>query len=85
MADRPPYSDSSHDPDDDPDLGLDRELTTGAPRWVKVFVIIALVLTLLLVVLLFSGGGPGGHGPSRHASSGDVAGHTPPTGGYGSS
>lgn len=48
--------------------GTDRELTTGAPRWVKVFAIIALVLAVLVVSLLLAGGGPGGHGPGRHMS-----------------
>jgi hypothetical protein len=33
------------------------------PRWVKVFVTVALVVVALLVVLLVFGGG---HGPSRH-------------------
>jgi len=36
----------------------------GAPRWVKVFGIIALVVVLLVVVLLLTGGS--GHGPGRH-------------------
>ena len=44
-----------------------REDTVGAPRWVKVFGVIALVLVALVVVLLLLGGGPGGgHGPGRH-------------------
>jgi hypothetical protein len=37
-------------------------LGTGAPRWVKVFGIIAIVLVLLFVVLHLSGHGFGGHG-----------------------
>ena len=45
--------------------------TAGAPRWVKVFGIVALALVLMLAILLLAGGGS--HGPSRHASSGDVA------------
>ena len=44
------------------------ESTTGTPRWVKVFGIIALVVILLLVVLLFTG---------RHTPSGG-AGQLPP-------
>jgi len=40
----------------------------GAPRWVKVFGIIALVVVLLFVALLFTRG-PGGHGPGRHMPS----------------
>jgi len=35
----------------------DSRLNTGAPRWVKVFGIIAIVLVLLLVVLHLSGHG----------------------------
>ncbi|MGI8694610.1 MAG: hypothetical protein ACR2JK_17185 [Geodermatophilaceae bacterium] len=58
------------DPTDDPmreDIrqGLGRR--DGTPRWVKVTGIVALVLLLLIVVLLLTRG-PGGHGPSRHAS-----------------
>jgi len=43
----------------------------GAPRWVKVFGIIAIVVVLLLVVLKLTGH----HGPGRHMRSGDVGGH----------
>jgi hypothetical protein len=50
----------------DTGVGPDRESTTGTPRWVKVSAIIALVLVVLVVVMLLVGGGPGGHGPSRH-------------------
>jgi uncharacterized membrane protein len=42
----------------------------GTPRWVKVFGIIVLVLVLLFVVGMFIAGG--GHGPGRHAPSGDA-------------
>jgi len=41
----------------------------STPRWVKVFVIIALVLVLLAVVVLVTGVG-GDHGPGRHMPSG---------------
>lgn len=34
----------------------------GTPRWVKVFVGVAVVLVVLVVVLLATGG----HGPGRH-------------------
>jgi hypothetical protein len=37
--------------------------TTGTPRWVKIFGVVALVVVLLLVILLVAGGN---HGPSRH-------------------
>jgi len=56
----------------------DRGPTTGTPRWVKVFGIIALVVVVLFVILLFTRG-PGGHGPGRHMPSGGSGGHAPPT------
>jgi hypothetical protein len=61
MAGPPRYSNTG--------AGPDRESLTRTPRWVKVFGIIALVVVLLVVILLLTGG-PGGHGPSRHASGG---------------
>ncbi len=63
MADPPPYPDSNGDTGDDTGVGPDRESTTGTPRWVKVFGIIALVVVLLFVILHLSGGGLGGHTP----------------------
>ena len=42
----------------------DRPPYPGAPRWVKVFGIVAVVLVLVVVVVLLVGGG--GHGPSMH-------------------
>jgi hypothetical protein len=44
--------------------------TGGAPRWVKVSGIIAIVLALLFVILLLAGGE---HGPGRHATLGDAS------------
>ena len=41
--------------------------TAGVPRWVKLFVITALGLTLLMVVVMLLSGGR--HGPGRHLSS----------------
>jgi hypothetical protein len=46
--------------------------TTGPPRWVKVFGIVALVVVVLFVILLLTGG-PGRHGPGRHISGPGVA------------
>ena len=46
----------------------------GTPRWVKVFGISAIVLVLLVAIMLLSG-----HGPGRHASSGDAGGQVPPS------
>ena len=49
----------------------------GAPRWVKVFAIVAVaVVVLILAVALLSGGE---HGPGRHLPGGDTSrNHTPP-------
>lgn len=42
----------------------------GAPRWVKVFGLIAIILVLLLAVLMFTRGPGGrGHGPQLHTPS----------------
>ena len=74
MAGPPSYPDTG----DDTCVGPDREATTGAPRWVKVFGIIALVLVLLVVVIMATGVG-GDHGPGRHMPSGGAGGQTPPS------
>ena len=66
-------ADPPHIPEtDDAGVGPDREATTGIPRWVKVFLIIAIALVLALVVSRFLGVQ---HGPSRH---GGLGGYTPP-------
>lgn len=49
----------------------------GTPRWVKVFGIIVLVLVLLLVARVLIGGG---HGPGRHAPTGDAGSQVLPSG-----
>lgn len=72
MVDPSPYPDSNAGTG----VGIDRESTTGAPRWVYVFGIIALVVVLAFVILMLVGGGS--HGPGRHTSSADPGGHTPP-------
>ena len=41
----------------------------GTPRWVKAFGIIAIVVVLLFVIMLLTG-----HGPGRHAPSGEAGG-----------
>lgn len=68
MADPTPYPDTG----EDTGAGRDGTSATGMPRWVKAFLIIAIVLVLLGVVALLTGrGGPGGgHGPGRHIPSG---------------
>ncbi len=80
----------STDSIDDKGVGSGPESTTGAPRWVKVFGIIAVVLVLIVVVALLTGGS---HGPGRHLGGGQtspssvtdsagVKGHQPPAGGH---
>ncbi len=56
-------------------VGPDNESSTGMPRWVKVFGIIALVVVLLVVVVLLTRGTD--HGPGRHFGLGDLVGRTP--------
>lgn len=63
IADPPRYSDSNRNTGDDAGVGFDRRPTTDAPRWVKVFGIIALILGLLFVILHLTGHGLGGHKP----------------------
>jgi ABC-type Fe3+ transport system permease subunit len=46
---------------DDTGVRPDRESTTGTPRWVKIFGIIAFVLVMLFVILHLTGRGLGGH------------------------
>lgn len=46
----------------------DRRSTASTPRWVKVFGIITIVLTLLFVILIITGG-LDGHGPRHHGDS----------------
>jgi hypothetical protein len=69
MAD-PPRSPNTGD---DSGVRPDRGSTTGTPRWVKVFAIIAIVVALLVVIVLLTGGG---HGPGRHTPSGGLGGET---------
>jgi hypothetical protein len=75
MAD-PPRSPNTGD---DSGVRPDRGSTTGTPRWVKVFAIIAIVVALLVVIVLLTGGG---HGPGRHTPSGGLGGHTAPSSGH---
>ena len=60
MSDLP--SDDHHGPRVGPGDGP----AEGVPRWVKLFGLAGLVLTLLLVVKLLAGGN---HGPGRHIPS----------------
>jgi hypothetical protein len=70
------------EPPRDAEAGVesDRRSTTGTPRWVKVFGIVALALVVAFVVLQLAGVG-GRHGPGRHLPGDDApAGNTPPPG-----
>lgn len=58
MSDRPIPPDT-----DAADMGPGRGPTTGMPRWVKVFLIIAIVLVLAFLVTFILGVG---HGPGLH-------------------
>ena len=71
MADSPTQSDPARAASDDIGAAPGAEPTTGAPRWVKAFGVIALVVVVLIVVLLLVGGG--NHGPGRHSGSSDGA------------
>ena len=71
MAELPTYPDANGDTG----VELDRGSPPGAPRWVKAFGIIVLVLVLLFGVAMIIGGG--NHGPSRHMPSGNTRGGTP--------
>jgi hypothetical protein len=68
MADPHPGPDTGLATNADTGLGPDLASTIGAPRWVKVVGIVALVLALLVAVMLLFGGGS--HGPGRHMSRG---------------
>lgn len=72
MADPHPSAETSSEHKNMPD----GEAPPVAPRWVKVFGIVLLVLLLVIVVGLVTGhAGPGEHGPARHFGSGS---NTPP-------
>ncbi len=68
MADPHPDPDTGLATNADTGLGPDLASTIGAPRWVMVVGIAALVLALLVAVMLLFGGGS--HGPGRHMSGG---------------
>ena len=78
MADLPPDPEDDGDSSEDTGVRSDRGLTTGTPRWVKVFGIIALLVVLLFAILLLTGGP---HGPGRHTGgSPSMRVHTPSDG-----
>lgn len=54
----------------DAHASLTRTRPPGAPRWVKAFAALGLVLLVLLAAIMLGGG----HGPTRHASSGQLSG-----------
>ena len=84
MTNWPPSTDTGEDID--ASLDPEHQRTSGAPRWVKVFAIIALALAVLFVGLKVTGLG-GNHGPGRHGRTGTApsgvtenGGHTPAPG-----
>jgi hypothetical protein len=66
MAGTPQESDNDTENSAESDHG-----PAGAPRWVKIFGIIALIVALLVAIMLLTGIG-GDHGPGRHTSSADI-------------
>lgn len=70
MADLPTHPHASGTSGDDPGTGQGRESTTGAPRWVMIVGIIALIVILLFAVMMLVGGG---HRPSPHSAPSGVA------------
>ena len=66
MADLPP------DIGDDSGVRPTAEWPPGAPRWVKVFGIVAILVVLLIAIMLLTG-----HGPGRH--SGDAGSQVAPS------
>lgn len=73
MSERSAYPDPNVEAGDDTAGRPADGSPPGAPLWVKVFGIIALVLVVLFVIMLLSGGG-GSHGPGRHTSSNSARG-----------
>lgn len=80
MADVPPQSDPARPVSDEVSAAPGVEPTTSAPRWVKAFGVISLVVVVLVLVLLLVGGG--NHGPGRHSGATEK---TAPTGSVGES
>ena len=79
MTDLRPRSDSPASGSDDRAAEPGAAPTTGAPRWVRAFGIIAVVLVVVIAVLLLVGGG--NHGPGRHTGSAGAAGQALPASG----
>lgn len=63
MDDLPPDRDTRDDSNPGTGVRRGRGPVTGAPRWVKVFGIIAIVLVLIFVISHLAGGGKGSHTP----------------------
>ncbi|MFN2557697.1 MAG: hypothetical protein ABR592_12695 [Nitriliruptorales bacterium] len=64
MAHPPSYHETG-----DESGGPSRRSSSGTPRWVKVFGIIALAVVLLFIILMLANGSGGRHGPGRHLPS----------------
>jgi hypothetical protein len=61
MADLPSHLDSASSKGFDIHVKPDRRSIRSIPRWVKLFVIIFIILTLLFVILHLTGNGFGSH------------------------
>ena len=70
MAEPPPYPEPGDDTAVRPTPG-----PAGMPRWVKAFIIVAIVLALVLIVSLLLGVQ---HGPGLHSPAGGPGGQTAP-------
>jgi hypothetical protein len=70
MAEPPPYPEPGDDTGVAPTPGQ-----TGMPRWVKVFIVVAIVLVLALLVSRLLGVE---HGPGLHSPPGGTGGQTAP-------
>jgi hypothetical protein len=41
-----------------------RDVASGTPRWVKIFLAVSLIVAIVIVIVVVAGGG---HGPGQHA------------------
>lgn len=71
MADPPAYEETGHNTGVEPDRGS----STGPPRWVKVFGIVALVLVVTVAVLHLTGRGFSHHDHTGSDDGAETDGH----------
>lgn len=63
MTESPPLADQRKTPSAAESLSRDQRQAPGTPRWVKVFLIVAIVVVLVFVIVHLAGGGMGNHLP----------------------